>query len=153
MTRPVYQLEPRRSDELVGLVDVMPTVLDLVGLSVPKAAQGRSLVPLLAGEQLRERPVYVEGPGLRGLRGSTHTLFSPEEGEDQCFDNQADPTEQAPLEEPLPDMCARLGSALDGLVARFALIAEGAEGAEGDDSTVTFDADEVEALRALGYLD
>ncbi|MCP4200630.1 MAG: sulfatase [bacterium] len=144
---PVYRHEPGRSEELVGLVDVMPTVLDLVGLKAPRKAQGRSLVPLLLGESLRERPIYVEGPGIRGLRGSTHTLFSPEEGEDLCFDNQADPSELSPLEAPLPEICGRMASALDGLVAQLELVAEG------EDSAVTLDAEEVEALRALGYLD
>ncbi len=33
----------------VQLVDVMPTILDLVGLPVPPTAQGRSLVPLIDG--------------------------------------------------------------------------------------------------------
>lgn len=144
---PVYQLEPRRSDQMVGLIDVMPTLLDLVGLSVPKNAQGRSLAPLLAGEPLRERPIYIEGPGIRGLRGSTHALFSPEEGEDRCFDNRVDPLEQSPLEAPLPEICGRMAAALEGLAAQFELIAEGEE------SPVTLDADEVEVLRALGYLD
>lgn len=60
---------------------------------------------------------------------------------------EADPNEQAPLEKPLPDVCARLASALESRVAQLALIAEGGNG------TVTLDADEVEALRALGYLD
>jgi arylsulfatase len=144
---PVYRQEPGSNDEIVGLADVMPTLLDLVGLDAPRVVQGRSLVPLLLGGQLRERPIYIEGPGIRGLRGSTHTLFSPEDGDHQCFDNQADPGETVPLDEPAPEICGRLASALEGLVAQFELIA----GSE--DTTVTFDAEEVEALRALGYLD
>ncbi|MCH7824963.1 MAG: sulfatase [Acidobacteria bacterium] len=35
-------------DELVQLIDVMPTVLELAGLSVPEEAQGQSLIPLMA---------------------------------------------------------------------------------------------------------
>jgi len=37
-------------DEPVGLVDVAPTILDLLGIPVPKSFQGRSLVPLIRGE-------------------------------------------------------------------------------------------------------
>ncbi len=144
---PVYRSEVRSSGEIVGLVDVLPTVLDLVGIEPPSLAQGRSLVPLLLGKALRERPIYVEGPGMRGLRGSTHTLLSSESGEQLCFDNRADPAELAPLAEPLPEMCGRLASGLAGLVAQFQLVSEG------DEATIALDADEVEALRALGYLD
>ena len=38
-----------RSDALVELVDLVPTVLDVVGQPVPGEVQGRSLLPLLSG--------------------------------------------------------------------------------------------------------
>ena len=144
---PVYRLEAGRRDQIVGLVDILPTLLDLVGLEVPAKAQGRSLEPVLLGERLRERPIYIEGPGVRGLRGSTHTLMSSEDGKRECFDNRADPKELSPLAEPTPAICGRLASGLERMVAQFAAVAEGA------DETVTFDASEIEELRALGYLD
>jgi len=37
--------------ELVNLVDLAPTLLDAVGLPVPKGMQGRSILPLLRGER------------------------------------------------------------------------------------------------------
>jgi arylsulfatase len=40
-------LAPRRITTSVSLVDLTPTLLDLVGLSVPEYMQGRSLAPLL----------------------------------------------------------------------------------------------------------
>jgi arylsulfatase A-like enzyme len=45
-----------------GHVDVMPTLLDLVGARMPELMQGRSMVALLQGKQeaLEERPVYSE---------------------------------------------------------------------------------------------
>ncbi|MCU0611870.1 MAG: sulfatase [Candidatus Eisenbacteria bacterium] len=45
--------------DMVQLVDVMPTVLDLTGIPVPEGIQGRSLRPLIEGEGLAPRPVYV----------------------------------------------------------------------------------------------
>jgi arylsulfatase A-like enzyme len=44
-------LAPRRVDELVQTVDLLPTVLELLGITAPDAQviQGRSLVPLLVG--------------------------------------------------------------------------------------------------------
>jgi len=43
----------------VGLADVAPTILDLVG-AAPLDADGRSLRAALAGEPMEERPVYSE---------------------------------------------------------------------------------------------
>jgi arylsulfatase A-like enzyme/tetratricopeptide (TPR) repeat protein len=45
----------------VGLVDVMPTVLDLLGLEIPQAVQGRSFLSLLrGGSEKEERTLYFE---------------------------------------------------------------------------------------------
>ena len=37
------------SDALVELTDIMPTLLELAGLPIPRGPQGRSLLPLLTG--------------------------------------------------------------------------------------------------------
>jgi choline-sulfatase len=42
--------KPQKVDAAVRLMDVMPTVLDYLGLPAPDGIQGRSLLPLLAGE-------------------------------------------------------------------------------------------------------
>lgn len=39
-----------RSDALVELTDVMPTIMELAGLPVPPGVQGRSLLPILMGK-------------------------------------------------------------------------------------------------------
>lgn len=51
---------PRRIDELVVNVDLLPTVCDLAGLSRPHGIQGRSLMPLLEGRKVPWRD-YVIG--------------------------------------------------------------------------------------------
>ena len=40
--------------------DVGPTLLDLVGLPVPRAFRGRSLVPRIDGKSLSPRPLFAE---------------------------------------------------------------------------------------------
>ncbi len=44
----------------VSLVDIAPTILDLVGLKIPPAFQGRSLVPAMIDGQIENRPVFAE---------------------------------------------------------------------------------------------
>jgi arylsulfatase A-like enzyme/Tfp pilus assembly protein PilF len=46
------ETEPRAIREQVRIVDVMPTVLDLLGVRAPAAVQGASLVPLARGKTL-----------------------------------------------------------------------------------------------------
>jgi arylsulfatase A-like enzyme len=48
-TGPGIAAQPRR-DELVSMVDVLPTLCALAGTPVPEGVQGRSLAPLLAGQ-------------------------------------------------------------------------------------------------------
>lgn len=75
-------------DGLASTVDVVPTILELVGGDVPAFLQGRSLAPSMAGAPIPEdRSVYMEslvprlacGWGeLRGIRSLTEKLiFGP----------------------------------------------------------------------------
>lgn len=53
-------LPPGKVDEPVALIDVGPTVLDLLGVSPSPRFLGRSLKPLLTGQELPARPVFAE---------------------------------------------------------------------------------------------
>jgi arylsulfatase A-like enzyme len=48
--------EPLRVKERVSSMDVLPTVLDYLGLPVPEGLDGRSLIPLLRAERPEEEP-------------------------------------------------------------------------------------------------
>jgi arylsulfatase A-like enzyme/Tfp pilus assembly protein PilF len=50
----------RRISDRVNLVDLLPTVLDLTGIPIPREIQGTSLVPLVKGERMSEREFYIE---------------------------------------------------------------------------------------------
>ena len=52
-----------RCPHLVELVDIMPTVLDLLGLDVPYGVQGRSLAPFLRGDTYEAREFVVSECG------------------------------------------------------------------------------------------
>ncbi|MES1209829.1 MAG: sulfatase-like hydrolase/transferase, partial [Pseudomonadota bacterium] len=51
---------PRVVDQDAKLVDVAPTLLDLVGAPVPANMRGRSLLPAIEGKPLPAAPVYAE---------------------------------------------------------------------------------------------
>jgi arylsulfatase A-like enzyme len=51
----------RFREPVVSMIDVLPTVLDLVGLPLPEILQGQSLAPLLLGEgMVEDRPVILD---------------------------------------------------------------------------------------------
>lgn len=54
-----------RVDGDVGLVDLLPTIAELVGATPPGTLDGRSLAPLLRGETLPERGVLAQAIALR----------------------------------------------------------------------------------------
>jgi arylsulfatase A-like enzyme len=64
-------LAPQRRLETVHHVDILPTLLDLVGLAVPADARGTALGPLIRGEAtLPDRFVYCDiGSQLSAYRG------------------------------------------------------------------------------------
>jgi len=66
----VPHAEPARSDALVTLPDLMPTILQLAGLEVPGTVQAESVVPLLEGRERRLHDFVVTtwpltNPGMR----------------------------------------------------------------------------------------
>jgi arylsulfatase A-like enzyme len=52
--------KPVVSDDEVGLLDVGPTLLDLMGITPPANLHGRSLLPVIDGGTLPVRPIFAE---------------------------------------------------------------------------------------------
>ena len=68
-----------RFGDLVSNVDLLPTLLDALGIGVPCAVQGRSLWPLIRGEPHETRNAIFAGKThhtaydpMRGIRTRTH---------------------------------------------------------------------------------
>ena len=53
-------------ENMVESVDVMPTLLEWLGLPIPAATQGQSLVPLLSGQTTRHRDRIFGSYGVEG---------------------------------------------------------------------------------------
>jgi arylsulfatase A-like enzyme len=50
----------KKITNLVRQIDVLPTILEILGIKYSEKIQGRSLIPILNGEELEEIPVYIE---------------------------------------------------------------------------------------------
>ncbi|MCG3148214.1 MAG: Arylsulfatase [Verrucomicrobiae bacterium] len=101
---PLLIRPPRRSgwprgqvvDQPVCLEDLMPTLLDLAGVPIPTTVEGRSLAPLLRGEQPAWRDyLHLEcAPQFHALTdGREKYVWLPTTGEEQFFDLRDDPQE------------------------------------------------------------
>jgi arylsulfatase A-like enzyme len=142
----------KRVADVVSLVDVFPTVAELLGVDGPVPASGRSLAPLLRGEAMLPRAVLaatyrpeaftdkqaIISGGFKLIRS-----WSPRREWEELYDLQADPDELSDLVTSHADVADRLRSEL---ADRMASVDEGssahAELSEADR----------ERLRALGYL-
>jgi arylsulfatase A-like enzyme len=87
--------EPVRVRRVASLLDLAPTVLDLLGLPVPAEYQGRSL---LGGEPRMALFCTDYSLGLVGLRdGRWKMIHELDSGRSQLFDLEADPDETCDL--------------------------------------------------------
>jgi len=140
-------------EERVGTVDLLPTVLDLLGVEPPAGVEGRSLVPLIEGDGDGDFPhtQYAEtlaprfSHGLGELRVLYHRqlkyIFGPRP---ELYDLEADPDELTNLVDSDPEAAAALHRRLERFVAEHAA----------PDPTTVLEVDpEVRArLEALGYI-
>lgn len=111
----------------VGLVDVVPTVLELLGRTRAEGIQGESLVPLLAGEARSAPPYYAEtvSPRLAQGWGELRTLYwetykyihgpRPE-----LFDLEVDPRERADISHERPNLAHQMREQLSRFMADHA---------------------------------
>ena len=145
-------------DATVGLVDVMPTLLDILGVAAPAGLQGRSLRAHWRGEPVDDEPVYLgeasfrrgdralRGPGFKYVqRGAVNGVQMREE----LYDLATDPREKKDLCRDDPAPCKAHRARIEEAFTALRVRAEGLaapEPAEVDEATR-------EELRALGYLE
>jgi arylsulfatase A-like enzyme len=94
-------------DEVVGLVDVAPTIVDALGLPPQPTFSGRSLVPLARGQALEPRDVRAEilpTPDLDDTisalitgDGTEKIITSAKHASTEVYDLRADPDEKKNL--------------------------------------------------------
>ena len=135
----------------VRLIDVMPTILELVNLSVPRTVQGVSLLPWITGRKKEDLPVYLETfyprenfgwSELIGLiDGPWKFIQAPRP---ELYDLRNDPYEENNLFQKAPSVSRRMIKKLQEIIERNARPAPA--------STRRPTSQDEEKLRSLGYL-
>jgi arylsulfatase A-like enzyme len=108
----------KRSDALASHYDVLPTLLDLEGLSAPSNLDGMSLKPIFSGQASSVHPyLFGEESVLTpqySVRDARYKLIETlRTGEIQCFDNQTDPGETEDICGQIPQKAVELKHELD----------------------------------------
>ncbi len=143
----------RTVDAAVSHVDLVPTILDAVGLDAPQPLDGESLLPLIAGiGGDSSRGVYSESlypllhygwAPLRAFRTDDRKLISAPRPE--FFDVRTDPREEHDLSLAQPAVVAEFESRLDRLRVEIE------RGAPSTAAAPDLDPETLAQLEALGY--
>ncbi len=160
---PAERSAGRRVESRVGLVDVLPTILQAVGTPIPKEVQGESLVSMMksmragtpatgkSNHPSPDRPAYAESDyshrtfgwsSLRALRAGKYLFIDAPRKE--LYDQAADPQAQHDL--------SSFSSAVVGtLVSQLDLFRQKTSGSREAPQT-RMDPELQEKLSALGYV-
>jgi arylsulfatase A-like enzyme len=150
LIRPPGGVAPTVINLVVQGMDLMPTLVEGAGLVLPPRLQGRSLLPLMRGEAVREMPAFSESPAFGRRRaivlGDHHLIGALENDRLELFDFRRDPLELHDLSAEQPEIASHLRSLAkewqDGLDRRGMPESE----------VPTLDEETVKSLQALGYL-
>ena len=141
-----------RIEEPVSLIDVMPTVLSLVDIAVPKGLDGEDLSPLWRGsapERLRVRSIFGEADWrneeddiTRSVRHGDFKLhYNRLTEKSELYDLSQDPGEGRDVQEKHPEVARFLLDRIDAFMRVNELGRDMPE----------MDPEEVERLKELGY--
>lgn len=104
---PDHVPEGRVSEELVSLIDIPPTILELARIPPPRGIPGRSLVATMYGDPPSGTRVrFAEGlqknVRMVAARTPTHKWIWHDDGSPiQIYDLRSDPAEENPLDDPV----------------------------------------------------
>jgi len=134
----------------VRLIDIFPTVLDLLKIPVSKEVQGESLIPYVEGREKKDLVSYIETvhpkemfswSDLKGIvDGRMKFIDAPKP---ELYDLKKDPEEQNNLYQKENQIALRMEKVLDELIDRYS---------SKESSRRELSPEEEEKLRALGYI-
>jgi arylsulfatase A-like enzyme len=140
----------RRIEVQIRSIDVVPTVLELMGLPVPANLDGSSLLRVIAGADREDRLSFAEllfrtnvKASLASVSDGRFKLIRSFDGRHWLFDLKDDPAELEDVAGSHPDALTRLDAALTGYLAM---------GPEEGQDPEAMDPELRQRLEALGYL-
>jgi len=147
----------RTVEAQVGLSDILPTVLDLMGWPAQKDLPGRTLVPMMtrskAGGEGSGRTLYIESMApllgrnwapLRGVRTSEWKYIDAPAAE--LYDLKSDPGETVNILDSRPEVVRRLRGEMETVIKRQAALPP-------DTATgPALDREARQRLQSLGYI-
>jgi len=142
-------LESRTVDQQVSLLDLGPTLYDLLDIETPDAVQGTSFAPLLRDEEMEEEVAIATGKsgGTLACRTSEWKCFwKVEEDKIELYDLQSDPDELEDVSTNYPDVVSEFQEVMQ-------LYLDEAEEADIDLPDIKESAEVEQRLRDLGYVD
>jgi arylsulfatase A-like enzyme len=146
---------PRRVASVVEQVDLMPTLLEYLGLEPPAAIQGQSFLSLCEPGQMtgwKDRAVaYLHLKERRGtsyLDGSWKLLLRPKSGgiQSSLYDRREDRRELVDLADQEPELAESLGALIGKLLGETGPALDSGQPVDEHDRELR------EQLKALGYI-
>jgi arylsulfatase A-like enzyme len=142
----------RAVPEMVGLIDLMPTLLKLAGVDPPDGIRGKDISMLLDGGSTDRPPLFFAssmmwGPDIYSVRTERHKLIADTAGDwVQLFDLIQDPTEQNDLADANEELALAMRELIDEHL-------KATEHGRLERETREIEEDLLERLRSLGYVE
>jgi arylsulfatase A-like enzyme len=137
----------RSIDAAVRLVDVAPTIMELVGVDQPQYFMGESLVPIWTGDERTPRQVVVERGVVDIRQALIHDGFKYMD-DGRLFDLRADKWGTVDVSADHPEIVEAMTESLLDWAGQFSALATLVR----SDGQVQLSEEEKRRLRALGYL-
>ena len=145
-----------RVSGVVETVDIMPTILDYLGIAPPKYSQGESLLGLVEGRKGRRKHAVLSqdtiNPTRYGLRtDDVKFIMNLKTRRRELYDLRADPGETVNLVARRPELAAELERRLKKLVWANRRLHQAFARDEAPNPSL-LSSEERERLKSLGYL-
>lgn len=158
---PLDQYAVRTVSAQVRLLDVMPTIADLLGVTIERTLDGESLVDMMTGAETADRLALAahtkKGPPRVCIRNSgfkyivtngkdtLQPMLHPPPASRQLYDLNSDPLERRNIIDDKPELARAMAKALTAAYATFG-------DASGFQAPDVADPELMERLKSLGYI-
>ncbi len=139
-------------EEIAESIDITPTILDILDISLPEGMQGKSILPLIKGSWSEGNFIAYTGEAWKkatlstAIRTKEWTYIMNQDGPDELYDRVGDPKEQNDLIEKRPLVARKLKEELEYFIALTS------EAKPQVAEKVDIDEELKERLKSLGYL-